>query len=85
MVTQPDAHMVCGFPIEKVEPAGPYKLIVTFHWGRQLIVKSGHNPTEVEAAENRVSRNAKVIESIVLHDGSGPLETIWRHTWKSDA
>lgn len=73
-----------GFEIEEYKASpqpAPYKLLVKFHHGKILVQAEGHNPTEVRAAEKHVARNAKVIESIVLHDNSGPLETIWRHTW----
>lgn len=83
LVETGNVHSICGFPIREVavERAGSYKLVARFLWGHELIIDQGHNPQEVRRAETRISRNPRVIESIELRDGSGTLETLWRHTW----
>lgn len=59
----------------------PYTLVAIFVQGHEIHVQSGHNPMEVRAAAERVSRNPKVIRRIELRDLTGVLETIWANTW----
>lgn len=77
-------YTICGFPIEVVDARPtPYRLVAVFTHGRELIVASGHSPSIVRAAEDRIARNPLVIARIELRDGSGVLETIWANTWEA--
>jgi hypothetical protein len=58
-----------------------YKLLIKWTDGRVETVAEGNNPSEVRAAEARVSRNPRVIDRIELHDLTGPLETLWSRSW----
>jgi len=80
-------HRIMGFDIKEVQPipAGPYRLVVRFTFGKETVQASGHNPCEVRAAERTVARNPKVIDRIELRDSCGCLETIWSRHWDEAA
>lgn len=74
-------YRICGYDIPLVDPSGPYRLVVVFTHGRELVQAQGYNPAAVRAAERGVARNPRVIERIELRDDEGPLETLWSRTW----
>lgn len=81
-MTKLPPYIIDGIEIERVEPRGPYSLIVTFTHGVKKEIANGHDPQAVRAAESRVARNPAVIDRIELRDLDSVLETIWSRTWE---
>lgn len=61
-----------------------YRLVTVWNDGRETVIEEGYNPSEVRAANERVSRRPSHIARLELRDGSGCLETIWCSSWSDN-
>ena len=78
-------NMASLYPLERPQPVGNYKILVTWHTPRGTpprvtCVAASDDPTTLKGA-SMVARNARSIARIELHDRTGCLETIWASHW----